>query len=645
MSKSQKELYEFSRFRLDVSERLLQRDGKRVPITDKAFDTLCVLVRRSGELVGKDLLMNEVWADAIVEENNLDQKISMLRQALGERKGKEKFIETVRGHGYRFLPEVHRVETELTTNDLASEQIDPETAVADDKVSGSQSDNEGTAPQSSPRSTSAIKWAVPAVIGIAIVVVVAIFIFENQTQADNAPIESIAVLPFVNAAQDPNAEYLSDGLTESLINRLLSLSNLKVMSWGSVFQYKVEVQDPQKAGKELNVQAVLTGSVKQLGDQLVINVSLDDTKSGRHVWGEQYVRRFADVLAVQNDIAQDVSRNLRIKLTKTDEQRIAKRYTDNVEAYNFYAKGMYEWNKHTQQDLEKGIKYFDQALEQDPNYALAYSGLADSYGVLGGSYLPPREAFPKAKEYAAKALALDNDLADAHASMGAITLFYDWDFAKANEELTQALTIDPNNVGAHHIRGDYLEISGRFDEAIAERKLSLEIDPRSPLRNMVSGATYYFARRTDEAVTQLEKTVELEPRFYPAYFWLGQAYEQKKLPAKAIATYEDGISRSERNPMLVAALGHAYAVLGQREKAKEVLDELANLSKNSYVNPYFFAIVYAGLGDLDQTFAWFEKAFQDRSNYLLWLNVEPLFDPIRDDPRFRELLVRVGLEQ
>jgi len=645
MSKSQKELYEFSRFRLDVSERLLQRDGKRVPITDKAFDTLCVLVRRSGELVGKDLLMNEVWADAIVEENNLDQKISMLRQALGERKGKEKFIETVRGHGYRFLPEVHRVETELTTNDLASEQIDPETAVADDKVSGSQSDNEGTAPQSSPRSTSAIKWAVPAVIGIAIVVVVAIFIFENQTQADNAPIESIAVLPFVNAAQDPNAEYLSDGLTESLINRLLSLSNLKVMSWGSVFQYKVEVQDPQKAGKELNVQAVLTGSVKQLGDQLVINVSLDDTKSGRHVWGEQYVRRFAYVLAVQNDIAQDVSRNLRIKLTKTDEQRIAKRYTDNVEAYNFYAKGMYEWNKHTQQDLEKGIKYFDQALEQDPNYALAYSGLADSYGVLGGSYLPPREAFPKAKEYAAKALALDNDLADAHASMGAITLFYDWDFAKANEELTQALTIDPNNVGAHHIRGDYLEISGRFDEAIAERKLSLEIDPRSPLRNMVSGATYYFARRTDEAVTQLEKTVELEPRFYPAYFWLGQAYEQKKLPAKAIATYEDGISRSERNPMLVAALGHAYAVLGQREKAKEVLDELANLSKNSYVNPYFFAIVYAGLGDLDQTFAWFEKAFQDRSNYLLWLNVEPLFDPIRDDPRFRELLVRVGLEQ
>jgi len=687
MSKSNNELYEFSRFSLDVSERLLRRDGKRVLLTDKAFDTLCILVRRGGELVGKDELMNEVWSDSIVEENNLDQKISMLRQAFRERKGKEKFIETIRGRGYRFLPEVRRVEPEPSNVEPEPLNVEPEplkieqafrsdihilpaadllhtgehyetqrkgNVVAVAKWQRDEEDTKTAEPvereikphTGSINASNRNKW-VAAVIGV-VIVVIAIAVFARLRFSGNepqSPIDSIAVLPFENAAQDADAEYLSDGITESLINRLSQLSSLKVMSSGSVFRYKGTKQDVQKVGSELDVRAVLTGSVKQIGDQIVISVSLDDVKDNHRIWGEQYVRKFADILSVQNDIVQEVSRNLRVRLTGTDEQQLAKRHTENVEAYQLYLKGQYSWNKHTKEDFQKAIEYFRQALEKDPNYALAYSGLSASYGALGNNYVPPNEAFPIAKSYAEKALAIDDTLPEAHLSMGAIRLYYDRDFAEAEKELKRALSLDPNKAEAHHLLADSLEIMGRFDEAKVERKRALELEPLSPLFGMVSGATFYFAGQYDEATEQLKKTVDLEPRFYPAYFWLGQAFERKKMLTEAIETYQKGISQSERNPSLIAALGHAYAVAGQRDKAQESLTELAKLSKDSYIDPYYFAMVYAGLGDKNQTFSWLEKTFQDRSTYLIWLKVEPLFDPMRDDPRFQDLLRRIGLER
>ena len=465
----------------------------------------------------------------------------------------------------------------------------------------------------------------------------------SNKQTSNAPIDSIAVLPFANAAQDPNAEYLSDGITESLINDLSQLSNLKVMSSSSVFRYKDKEQDAQKIGHELNVRAVLTGSVKQIGDQLIINVSLDDVKDNHRIWGEQYVRKFADVLAVQNEIAQEVSSNLRVKLTGAEQQQLAKRYTENAEAYQLYLKGMYEWKKHTQEDLQKAIEYFKQAKELDPNYALAYSGLSASYGVLGNSYLPPRESFPEAKAYAAKAVALDDTLAEAHSAMGAVRLYYDWDFAEAQKELKRAQSLDPNDAAAHHLYADSLEIMGRFDEAKAERDHALKLDPLSPLYNMADGATLYFAHQDEEAIAQFEKTINLEPRFVLAYLYLGEAYEQKKMYAQAIATYQKGMTQAERHPLLIAALGHAYAVSGERGKANQTLNELRELSKRRYVTPYLTAIIYLGLGDKEQAFAWLDKASQDRSSFLIWLKVEPLFDPLRDDPRFQNLLRRVGL--
>jgi TolB-like protein/DNA-binding winged helix-turn-helix (wHTH) protein/Flp pilus assembly protein TadD len=663
MSGQDKELFEFGGFRLDPAERLLLCDGEPVALEPKVFETLLVLIRRSGRLVEKDELMQAIWPDSFVEEVNLARNISVLRKALNRNDGGPAFIETVPKRGYRFVgavrmpagePDEVVVQT-AKVSFIVEEENDDTTRRARDHAA--QRAGKGT-PESEPGAT--IEWKQSAfgslkrhklvvlltLAALAAGVAAALYWFmrgkvTNQ-QVSNAPVDSIAVLPLENAAQDPNAEYLSDGITESLINRLSRLSSLKVMSSSSVFRYKGKRQDTQTVGSQLNVRAVLTGSVKQIGDQLVINVSLDDAKDNHHIWGEQYVRKFADILAVQNEIAQEVSTTLRVKLTGADERQLARRYTDHVEAYQLYLKGNYEWNKHTREDLQRGITYYNQALEIDPNYALAYFGLAASYGVLGNNYLPPHEAYPTARAYAAKALAIDDALAEAHVAMGAIKLFYDWDLAGAEREFKDAQILDPNNAETHHLYGDCLEILGRFDEAQTERKRALELDPLSPAQNVVAGATFYFAGQYDEAIAQLEKTISLVPHYSP-YVWLGQAYEQKKMYEQAITTYQKGMTQGERHWQLIASLGHAYARSGKRDKALKVLDELREMSGQGYISPYSFAVVYAGLGDKEQTFAWLEKAYQDRSSFLIWLKVEPLFDSLRSEPRFQDLLRRVGL--
>lgn len=664
MSLPDRELYEFEGFRLDAAEHLLLRDGEPVPLEPKIFETLLVLIRHEGRLVSKEELMRAVWPDSFVEESNLTRHISVLRKALSRDDGEPTYIETVPKVGYRFVGEVRAplgeradliVQSAKVSVVVEEEVSDEETRGESDRAARQEGEitterEPGTAIEWKQQSIGNLKRHKLVVLltlaTFTVAVVAAIYLFArgkvSTQQTINAPIDSIAVLPFENAAQDPNAEYLSDGITQSLINRLSLMSKLKVMSSSSVFRYKGKQKETQEVGSELNVRAVLTGGVKQIGDQLVINVSLDDAKDNHHIWGEQYVRTFSDILAVQNEIAQEVAATLRGKLTSADERQLAKRYTDNAEAYQLYLKGNYEWNKHTREDLQKGIAYYNQALEKDPNYALAYFGLAASYGVLGNNYLPPHEAFPTSRAYAAKALAIDDTLAEAHVATGAVKLFYDWDFAGAEKEFRDAQTLDPNNAETHHLYGDCLEIMGRFDEAKAERKRALELDPLSPSQNVVAGATFYFAGQYDEAIAQLEKTINLVPHYSP-YVWLGQAYEQKKMYERAIATYQKGMAQGERHSQILAALGHAYALEGERGKALKLLDELREMSRQGHVSPYSFAVIYVGLGDKDQAFAWLEKAYQDRSSVLLWLNVEPLFAPLRDDPRFQDLLRRVGL--
>ncbi|HEV2826030.1 MAG TPA: protein kinase [Pyrinomonadaceae bacterium] len=465
----------------------------------------------------------------------------------------------------------------------------------------------------------------------------------EEASIKQTKIESIAVMPFVNQSGNADTEYLSDGITETLISSLSQLPKLSVRARSSVFRYKGTNTDLQQIAKELNVQAILNGRIVERGNNLSLYSELVDVAADKVIWSQTYNRPMSSLVSLQIELAHDVSNNLQTKLSGTDEQKLAKNYTANAEAYQLYLKGMYEWKKHTREDLQKGIEYFNQAIELDPNYALAYCGLSAADGVLGNNYLPPNEAFPKAKAYAAKALALDETLPEAHGSMGAVRLYYDWDWAEAEKELKRAQILDPNSADVHHLYADLLEIMGRFDEAKAEEKRALELDPLAPIFNMAFGATLYFAGQYDEAIAQYVKTIDLEPHFVVTYFYLGQAYEQKKMYMQAIATYQKGITQAERNPFLIAALGHAYALSGKRDKAQQALDELREMSKRRYISPYLFAVVYAGLGDKDHTFAWLEKAYQDRSFFLIWLKVEPLFAPLRDDKRFQDLLQRVGL--
>ena len=466
--------------------------------------------------------------------------------------------------------------------------------------------------------------------------------FANR--ANTKQIESIAVMPFVNESGSADVEYLSDGMTETLISSLSQIPKLNVKARSSVFRYKGDETNLPKIAKELNVHAILTGRVIQRGNDLTLYITLVDAETENVLWQQTYNKTLTNLVALQNDIARDVADNLKVKLSRADEQKLAKNYPANAEAYQLYLKGNYEWKKHTLEDLRKAIEYYNQALEKDPNYALAYTGLSASYGVLGNSYLPPNEAFPKAKAYAAKALAIDDTLSEAHTTMGANRFCYDWDWAETEKEFKRAQTLNPNNGDAHQLYAEYLNAMGRFDEALAEAKLASELDPLSPMFSTESGFTFYYARQYDEAAAQFQKTISLEPHYADPYQYLGQTYEQKKMYAEAIATYQKGMAQTERHPFLIAALGHAYAVSGEREKALKILDELREMSKQQYISPYLFAIVYAGLGDKEQTFAWLEKAFQDRSFFLIWLKVEPQFDSVRDDPRFKDLLRRIGLQ-
>ena len=460
------------------------------------------------------------------------------------------------------------------------------------------------------------------------------------------PINSIAVLPLVNASGDPNLEYLTEGIAESLMNSLSQLPNLKVMSRNTTFRYKGKEQDAERVGKELNVRAVLTGSLKQIGDQIVISVSLDDAHDSHQIWGSQYDRKVSDLLSVQREIARDITGNLRLKLSGTDESRLTKRYTENPEAYQLYLKGRFYWNKRTGDGAKKSIEYFQQAIEKDPSYALGYAGLADAYQLLSFfSDSPPQESFPKAKATAKRALELDETLAEAHTSLAAALFFYDRNFPESEREFQRAIELNPNYATAHHWYGvTYLARMERFDEAIAELKRAQELDPLSLIINADFGNTYIQAHQYDKAIEQLLKTVEMDQSFYFAHWQLGTAYEMKGDFQNAIAEYQRARQLND-DPWVLALLGHVYAATGRRDEALKILDQLKQTSRQRFVYAYGFALVYAGLGEKDQAFQWFEKSYQDREPRITRIKVDPLLDNLHSDPRFADLVRRVGLPQ
>ena len=580
--------YRFGSFQLDEAERLLLCNGVKVPLTPKVFDTLLILVQSAGRLVTKEELLQKVWPDSFVEEANLSVNIATLRKALSDGHGEAEFIETLPKRGYRF-----------TANVIIErwEENAPPVRKAN-----------GTLPRQ-----------------------------HRDT------LHSLAIMPFYNESPDPNAGYLSDGLTESIINSLSHLQGLRIIGHNSVFRYRGKELDGRMVGKELRVRSVVTGKILQLGERLIIRAEMIDVHTGWHIWGDQYDRKLSNVLRLQEEISQKISAALKDRLTSEKKAQASSGSTENTEAYKAYLKGRHHWGKFDLVSSRKAAEYFVQAIEIDPTYALAYAGLADAYYRLSNVYAPTREAMPKARAAAVKALEIDGTSSEAHAAMGIIKMFYEWDWSGAEKEFKKAIENNHNNAIAHQRFGLYFNLLGRFDEAVRELELAVLIDPLSPHSYWSLTLTYFLTCQYEKAIEEVQKALEIERDYKPVLYLLGRTYERTGQLDQAIEVFKKIFALSN-SPMFLGALGRAYAGSGQHELARDVLKELEELSKRYYVSAYSKAIIHLALGDEEHALACLEKACDDRCEMMTWLRIDPSFDSIRSDPRFTNLLHRVGLE-
>jgi eukaryotic-like serine/threonine-protein kinase len=515
-------------------------------------------------------------------------------------------------------------------------------ATATAQASTEQTSTEHTRAATSPR-----WWRNRAAIGITAAVVLALLAgagwYYRMSGRGGETIDSVAVLPFANASGDPNAEYLSDGISESLINSLSQLPHLRVMSRSSAFRYKGKQIDAETVGRELGVRAIFEGRVMQHGDDLEVSAELVDARDDSHIWGEQYSRKSADIFALQEDLAKEITTALRMHLSGEDEKRMEKSYTANPEAYQNYLKGRYWWNKRTAESINKGIGYFQQAIAKDPNYALAYDGLADSYLILGANGLAAqKETLPKAEEAAQRALELDSTLAEAHASMGWIYVYNNLNWSGAEEEFQKAIQLNPNYATAHQWYGLELLETGRIEEGTAEIKRALELDPLSVIININLGVTFRLARQYDKALEQFGKTLELDPNSPETDYALGSTYLEKSMYKEGIAEATEAVANSHGGARQLALLGYAYALAGRKTEAEEVLERLTGPAKHDYVSPTAIALIYVGLGEKDKAFEWL-KEYPEITSYLP-LKVDPVWDPLRSDPRFDDVLRHVNLQ-
>jgi DNA-binding winged helix-turn-helix (wHTH) protein/tetratricopeptide (TPR) repeat protein len=609
-------IYEFGPFLMDSSARRLFLNGHAVHLTAKLFDILLRLVQRSGEVVSKEELMREIWPDQFVEDSNLTVCVCMLRKVLGEKNGERGYIETVPKRGYRFVARVR----ELKVTDQAE---------------GGHTHASGGGRKDFKREKAAV---------------------------------SLAVLPIIAKGRSPNLEYLSDGLTESLINSLSQISQMRVLARSTVFRYKAQYTDALKIGQELNVRVILAGRVLQLNDSLLISVELIDVSDGVQLWGANYNCQFSNIFEVQEEITRTVSEKLQLRLTLLEKGFLTRRYTESTEAYRNYLKGRFFWNKRSIKGIKGSINYFQKAIGCDASYALAYSGLADGYITLADyGVVAPCEVVPHAEAAVRRALEIDGKLAEAHTSSANLKKYSDQDFARAEEEYLRAIELNPYYATAHHWYADYLAKMGRFDESIERIKQGLEIDPLSLIISKTMAKVLYLARKYDEAVKQCLETFELDPNFGPASGQLAYIYaaqgrydeaisEIQKLINFTAGDYEvtgrGGLKSiegkgprvifSESDPEAIGALGSFYALAGRRDEAEELLSGLMELSRRRYVEPHTLAMIYIGLGDKDRAFEWLEKSYSNRSSVLKYLKVWPVLDTLRADPRLVDLCRRVG---
>lgn len=594
MGEQEIRVFSFGNFDLHLEGGVLLHDGQTVPLTLKQFDTLLALVQNSARLVSKEELVAKIWPDACVEPANLTQNIFVLRKLLAQYEPTGHFIETAARRGYRFVAPVQQVQ---------AGNLGPTFGKHSNLYSRDDKDGHRSCEQ----------------------------------------FNSIAVMPFKNGTADPNAEYLSDGLTESIINSLSHLQDLRVLARNTVFSYKAKEKTPQKIAQELGVRSVLTGRILMLGDRLIVRAELVDAITGWQLWGEHYHRDLSDILTLEQEISAEISTALKHKLTHEERRRLTARYTGNAEAYRLYLKGRYHWNKFDQISLNRAVDYFDQAIEIDPTYALAYAGLADSYYRLSNVYAPSRVAMPKAKAAAMRALEIDETLSEAHAALGIIKLFYEWDWLGAEKHLVRANQINPSYAATHQRLGLYFNLRGRFAEGMRELELALANDPLSPQTYWNFALALFLTGQHEQAIEEVQKTLEMDRIYQPALYLLGRVYEELGQLSEAIAVFEN-LLKLNHTPMFLAALGRVYALAGKHRAARKVLHDLDGQSKQRYISGYCKAVVHLALGDETRTFAYLEEAYEKRCEMMTWLKIDPAFVSIRSDLRFASLLRRVGLD-
>ncbi len=627
MSNNPQAAYEFGQFTLFPAEKRLLCDGKAVALAPKVFDTLVLLVANQERLIQKEELLQALWPDSFVEEVALAHNISQLRKALRDTTEQPRFIETVPKRGYRFIAAVRQV------GKLAA----PVAAPARGGILHSMLQNF--------RSLRPPVWAAFAAM-LVLVAGAATYVYLpriGRTASAGSPvIHSLAVLPLENLSGDKEQEYFADGMTDELITELGKIGALRVISRTSVMQYKAMRQPLSNIASKLNVDAVVEGTVLRSGGRVRITTQLVRAATEKHLWAESYEGDLNDVLALQRNVARDVAREIRIKLTPQEQMILAVARPVNPQAQVAYLKGLFFLNKRSPVALDKSVEFFDQAIELDPSYAQAYAGRSITYIYLGLiGLVPPGEVFPKAKTAAMKALELDETLADAYAALGQVSKQYDWDWAKAETMYKRALELNPSSWLARGWYAGLLSTIGRFEQSIKLDMEARDLDPISANSGTFLGRDLYRARRYDEAIRACQEALELDPDHLLALRFQAQSLEQKHQFPEAIAKLERAVSLSD-GPIYRGQLAHAYALAGKRAKALKILEQLKALSKEKYVAPVDIAIIYTGVGDRNAAFQWLEKAYQERTARITELS-EPHFDSLRSDPRFSDLMRRIGL--
>ncbi len=639
-----KELYEFGSFELDPTERLLLCQGRPVPMTPKAFDMLVALVARSGHLVEKEELMRAVWPDSFVEEGNLCVTVSLLRKALHVHPEGHKYIETVSKRGYRFVAGVKQTRQD-SPSPLTIDRIEePSFIDPGNEVPIPSRPEFKPAPASIPKTQSRI-WLTFA----AAAVVAGTFFFSRllptkaiSRGAEATAVRSLAILPFQNLGA--NDEYIGLAMADALTTRLGNTGKILIRPTSAIQKYANSPQDPLVVGREQGVDAVLRGGIQRESDRVRVTVQLIRARDGVQLWADTFDGKSTNIFALEDSVSEHVARSIGLQLNGEEKKRFARRPTENRQAYEAYIRGRYFWNKRTDEGMKKGFEYFQQAIVLDPTFAQAYVGIADSYATLGlYAAMPPKEAFPAAKEAGKKALEMDPALAEAHATLGFIAFYYDWDGVAVESEFRQAFDKNTNYAIGHSWHGEALAAMGRFPEAISEAKLAQENDPLSMSINTNAGWTLFLAGRHAEAMEALKKIIEIDPNFPRAHFRLGSAYEDGGMHADAIAELQKAVQLSAGDPYYEGALGHAYAVSGNVSAARRMLVVLKSRSTKRYIPAYAIALIYAGLGEKDNAFLWLEKACEDRSTSLAYLKVDPVLNSLRSDPRFSALVQRIAL--